>query len=239
MKTKFRVLGGVAFLWACCSAPGWAGFEDGLNAYNSGNFSHALFEWRLLADQGDVRAQNNLGVMYANGHGVKKDNAMAAQWYRKAAEMGDVSAQFNLGVLYSEGKGVMKDERMAAFWYGKAADQGDMSAQYNLGVLYGSGVEAAGDVARAAFWMAKSAQQGNEQASETLTSLLPKLAIMYIAKPKAKVYSERSPKTVLVATLPKNFKVYILDKQEDWSQVYLSEGHALGWIEAANLKLFP
>ncbi len=36
--------------------------------------------------QGDVDAQNNLGVMYANGRGgLAKDEAEAVRWYRKAA----------------------------------------------------------------------------------------------------------------------------------------------------------
>ena len=59
-----------------------------------------LDELRALADQGDVDAQFNLGVMYDNGEGVPQDYAEAVRWYRLAAEQGNASAQFNLGSMY-------------------------------------------------------------------------------------------------------------------------------------------
>ncbi|HIF93894.1 MAG TPA: sel1 repeat family protein [Myxococcales bacterium] len=51
-------------------------------------------EIREAAEQGDADAQNNLGVMYANGYGVAENYAEAVKWYRKAAEQGDASAQY-------------------------------------------------------------------------------------------------------------------------------------------------
>lgn len=35
---------------------------------------------RALAEQGNAKAQYNLGVMYANGRGVPQDDAKAAKW---------------------------------------------------------------------------------------------------------------------------------------------------------------
>ena len=37
-------------------------------------------------------AQYNIGTMYENGEGVARDEAVAAQWYRKAAAQGYVLA---------------------------------------------------------------------------------------------------------------------------------------------------
>ena len=45
-----------------------------------------LDEPRALAEQGDTEEQFNLGVTYANGHGVPQDHAEAARWYRLAAD---------------------------------------------------------------------------------------------------------------------------------------------------------
>ena len=53
-----------------------------------------------LAEQGDAKAQNNLGAMYANGQGVRQDYAEAFRWFRQAAEQGYAKAQFNLGLMY-------------------------------------------------------------------------------------------------------------------------------------------
>ena len=49
------------------------------------------------AQAGDAQAQYDLGVAYADGKGVPKDEVEAVKWYRKAAEQGDASAQNNLG----------------------------------------------------------------------------------------------------------------------------------------------
>ncbi|MEZ9519471.1 cobalamin biosynthesis protein CobT, partial [Vibrio splendidus] len=76
------------------------------------------------AEQGDVRAQTNLGIMYVNGEGVLQDDKQAVYWYRKAAEQGDARAQSNLGVMYANGEGVLHDDKQAVYWYRKAAEQG-------------------------------------------------------------------------------------------------------------------
>ena len=45
--------------------PAWAAdFDKGLTAYNNGDYATALKQWTPLAEQGDARAQYNLGVMY-------------------------------------------------------------------------------------------------------------------------------------------------------------------------------
>lgn len=56
---------------------------------------------RLAADQGNAKAQVNLGVMYDNGRGVWPDYAQAVKWYRLAADQGNASAQYNLGLTYN------------------------------------------------------------------------------------------------------------------------------------------
>ena len=45
--------------------------------------------YRLAADQGVAKAQNNLGVMFEFGNGVLQDNTMAHMWYNIASANGD------------------------------------------------------------------------------------------------------------------------------------------------------
>jgi TPR repeat protein len=136
-------------------------FEDGMAAYQRGDYVHAMHLWRPLADQGNARAQSNLGVMYAKGQGVRRrDYAAAASWYRKAAEQGNAIGQSNLGVMYAEGRGVPQDDSVAVCWYRKAAEQGNARAQYNLGVMYVEGRGVPQDHAAAASWYEKAAEQG-------------------------------------------------------------------------------
>ena len=69
--------------------------------------------------------QGFLGVMYANGQGVKQDYAKAVELYQKAAEQGDASAQYNLGIMYKNGLGVKQNYTKAKEYFGLACDNKD------------------------------------------------------------------------------------------------------------------
>ncbi len=75
-----------ALLMLAFSTTSWAGFVEGVAAYNRGDFAAALQEWRPLAEQGHAPAQFNLRIMYNKGEGVAKDDVEAVKWYRRAAE---------------------------------------------------------------------------------------------------------------------------------------------------------
>ena len=79
-----------------------AGSQEGHAAYEKGDFSAALNEWRPLAEQGDADAQFNLGFMYHRGQGTPQDYAQAIKWYRAAVEQGDVEAQYTAGKMYRD-----------------------------------------------------------------------------------------------------------------------------------------
>ena len=102
-----------------------ADFDEGAAAYERGDYAAALRAWQPLAEQGVASAQTMLGLMYANGEGVPRDDRMAAQWYRRAAEQGDASAQNSLSVMYTIGAGVPKDYVHAHMWANIAASGGD------------------------------------------------------------------------------------------------------------------
>ncbi len=114
------------------AAPAWAGFWDGVGAYSRGDYQTALREWKPLAEQGDGLAQNNLGILYDEGHGVAQDFARAAEWYQKAAEQRHDDAQNNLGRLYENGLGVEQDLVRAHMWYNLAATQGNGAGLDNM-----------------------------------------------------------------------------------------------------------
>ena len=88
------------------------------------------------AEQGQAKAQFNVGLMYANGIGVKQDYQKAMTWYRKAADKGFAPAQYLVGSKYASGQGIKADVQKAFFWYSKAAEQGEAKALFKLGQLY-------------------------------------------------------------------------------------------------------
>ena len=73
----------------CLAVPTWADYLAGVDAYLRGNYATALSELRPLAEQGNVDAQYNLGLMYDKGHGVPQDLVQAHKWFNLSAAKGD------------------------------------------------------------------------------------------------------------------------------------------------------
>ncbi|MDR3411261.1 MAG: tetratricopeptide repeat protein [Formivibrio sp.] len=158
MKKSFRnVLGLIAFSFFSLAH---AGFNEGMDSYTHGDYPSALKEFQSLADSGNRYAQFNLGVMYALGQGVQKDEKTAVALYRKAAEQGLAMAQFNLGQAYEEAAGVSLDEALALNWYRKAAEQDYPRAQFNLGLMYARGEGVKPDLVQAYKWFHLAALGG-------------------------------------------------------------------------------
>jgi TPR repeat protein len=130
--------------------------EDGVAAYDGGDYATALRLMRPLAEQGNADAQNHLGQMYRQGQGVPQDYAAAMKWYRKAAEQGYIPGQINLANMYEWDQGV-QDRAAAASWYRKAAEQGDARAQLELGLMYDFGWGVPRDYVLAHMWLNLSA----------------------------------------------------------------------------------
>ena len=85
----------------------------------------AVMWWRLAVTQGAARAQNGLGLMYANGRGgVLQDDREAVRWYRLSAEQGYFRGQTSLGRLYATGRGVQQDDAEAVRWYRRRGGTG-------------------------------------------------------------------------------------------------------------------
>ncbi len=93
------------------ATPAWADFDDGLAAYNRGDYATALREWRPLAEQGHAAAQFKLGFMHLWGDGVAKNHNNAVGWIRKAVEQDHAEAQYYLGLMYNRGWGVPSGPR--------------------------------------------------------------------------------------------------------------------------------
>lgn len=84
----------------------------------------AAVKWfRLAAEQGDVPAERYLGVMYANGQGVARDDKEAVKWYGRAAENGDADAQASLAAMYSAARGTSQNYVQAHKWFSIAASR--------------------------------------------------------------------------------------------------------------------
>ena len=142
---------------------------------------------KALAEKGDARAQNNLGVRYEKGQGVEQDFKEAFKWYQKSADQGQATAQFNLGMSYASGQGVEKDSKEAVKWFQKAADQGNARAQYVLGFMYAEGRVLMEDNVTAYAWYNIAAVNGLANGKEAKDSTAKKMTADQIAKAEALV----------------------------------------------------
>jgi hypothetical protein len=94
--------------------------------------------WYLkAAEQGSENAQFALGVVSAQGHGVRVSVSDAVRWWHKAAAQGNADAQYNLGVSFGVGRGVARDYVEAYKWYNLAAAKGNTNATEALSILEG------------------------------------------------------------------------------------------------------
>jgi uncharacterized protein len=123
------------------------------------------------AQRGDPNAQFQMGDLYMTGHGVARDPAAAAAWYRAAAQQGHAVAASNLGVLYAEGRGVPQSDAEAVNWFRKAADAGDAGGENNLGSMYLAGRGVAPNDAQAGKWILAAAQHGVPEGQYALGTL--------------------------------------------------------------------
>ena len=138
------------------------------------------FKWaRLSGDQGNVHAQAEVGIMYSNGLGVKKDDVTAMQWLSRAAGQGNTIAIINLGAMYAGGKGVaggvsQKNDETAVEWYLKCIeiDPKKTLAYTKLGVhcLLGKGVPK--DSEKAVKWFRKAAETGDLESQKVFGTML-------------------------------------------------------------------
>jgi uncharacterized protein len=155
------------------------------DAYAKKDFKTALEGYRKLANQGNVAAQFQMGLMARNGEGQPKDDSKALTWYRKAADQGNSNAQFNLGLMYHNGEGVTKSDQQAVSWFLKAAQQGNALAQSNLVIHYFNGLGVAKDLEKAYYWLLIASQPNDAEAAKNLAVLESGLNAEQQAKVKA------------------------------------------------------
>lgn len=92
--------------------------------------SASLDELTARANQGDPRAQHDLGLLYLEGKAVQADYPAAARWFQLAAAQGDAASEFALGELYEEGAGVPQDFVKAYAWMTRAISKAPGATEY-------------------------------------------------------------------------------------------------------------
>lgn len=120
------------------------------------------------AEQGDVRAQYELGKRYQYGSDVAKSRTKAHHWLYKASEAGLPEAKYALAMFYQKYVKTTQGTRKSLLLLKKSADSGYAEAQYALGVMFQRGTIVNANPVEARKWLQLAARQGHTTAQVAL-----------------------------------------------------------------------
>ena len=165
MTARFWI---AAIMIAAVSAPLSAqSVEEGVEAWQQGNYAEAVAMWQALAESGDADAQYNLAQAYRIGRGTQPNAVESRKWFELAAKQGQVDAQTALGLLLIQ----TADRAEALQWLKLAAEQNEPRALlvYGAALYKGDGVPR--DPALGYDYVSKAAGLGLKPAKDTLAQM--------------------------------------------------------------------
>lgn len=113
--------------------------DDAVATLDEGRYTQARDAFIQLANQGEVKAQLLLGIMYNDAWGIPRDIHKARKWYKRAAQQGNADAQFLLGISYIDRYTDKQDSRRARYWIKRSAHNNHPVAQRFLIRAYEQG----------------------------------------------------------------------------------------------------
>ena len=110
-------------------APALADIRAARDAMEAGRFAEAYEALLPAAKSGNADAEELIGVMYAMGLHVERDDRRAFDWYLRASLKGHPGAQSGIGWYYEVGRGLPAPDLVRAYaWYTLSAMGGDPDA---------------------------------------------------------------------------------------------------------------
>lgn len=157
MKARSLIL---ASLLCLCSASWAVEQEETFTNLTPGQDMLDPANLAQLLRQGDVRAMNNVGLLWAKGYNGKQSYIEALNWWKEAAKRGYTVAMNNIGLTYANGHGVEQSFSEAFKWWHQAAFLGNAWAMNNIGDLYENGLGVEQNLIMAMTWYQSAAEQG-------------------------------------------------------------------------------
>lgn len=121
MRTSIKVLSSILIGLTAIAAQA----DPGSDYYLAGEYDKAAEAWSVPANEGDVVALHNMGVLSRDGLGsTPRDMNKAAVWFLRSAQKGYVPAMVSLAEVQSE----MGQAKVANSWLTLAARWGNTEA---------------------------------------------------------------------------------------------------------------
>lgn len=118
-------------------------FENGIEAYRTGDIATAVTNWTTASAGGHPLASYLLGELYDQGRGVERSPSLAFHYYERAADEGQAVAGVKVGLIYRDGDkslGIKKSYAKALKYFEKGALQAWPPSQYYLADMYRRGL---------------------------------------------------------------------------------------------------
>ncbi|MBL6929755.1 MAG: sel1 repeat family protein [Rhodospirillales bacterium] len=113
----------------CWSGQAQADIQKAQDLMEASQFEEAMAELLPAAQSGNATAEELIGVMYAMGLGVARDDERAFEWYLRSALRGHPGAQSGVGWYYEIGRGMPAPDLVRGYmWYVLSAIGGDPDA---------------------------------------------------------------------------------------------------------------
>ena len=123
----------IFFVLAVLAGPAIADIEEARDLMEAGAFAEARAALWPAARSGNADAEELIGVMYAMGLGLPRDDVRAFEWYLRASMKGHPGAQSGVGWYYEVGRGLPAPDLVRAYmWYNLSAIGGDPDAAISL-----------------------------------------------------------------------------------------------------------
>lgn len=117
----------------CIGNSAQAELETARNLMDAKKYKQAMQELLPAARSGNAEAEELIGVMYALGLGVERDDLRAFEWYLRAAMKGHAGAQSGIAWYYEVGRGIPAPDLIRAYmWYTLSTIGGDPDAAISV-----------------------------------------------------------------------------------------------------------
>ena len=119
----------IAFAITLLASPVAAQLEGARDMMEECSIEEASDALCPASSSGNAEAEELIGVMYASGLGVERDDVRAFEWYLRSAMKGHAGAQSGVGWYYEVGRGIEAPDLVRAYmWYVLSAIGGDPDA---------------------------------------------------------------------------------------------------------------
>jgi TPR repeat protein len=188
---------------------------------------------QLLA-RNDVRAMNNIGLLWAKGYDGKQSYEEALKWWKEAAKRGYTVAMNNIGLAYANGQGVQQDYTEALNWWHQSAFLGNAWAMNSVGDLYENGLGTARNLQMAMTWYQSAAEQGEPMAMYNIGLLYEAGRGVTRDEAQALVWFRKSAGEGYASAMHSIGKMYV-----EGRAVVADPVEALAWYRVADMRYPP